>query len=210
MYIPRTPNLIQKVFSSVLFRVHTKEKIVYLSFDDGPHPIVTPYVLDLLNQYQCKASFFVIGSNVEKYPEIISQIKANNHTIGNHSFSHLNAYKVSNSTYLADIKKADKTLSENGIINSFFRPPYGRLTWNKFRQIKTTKKIVLWDIISEDYSQKSPEKLFEKIKRQTRPGSIIVFHDSEKCFENLQKILPNYLEFLKKEGYLSKAIQENY
>lgn len=207
MLLPRTPSLFNFLFKNILFRIKTSEKCVYLSFDDGPHPTVTPWVLQQLDSYHFKATFFLIGKNALEFPEILKDIQNQNHQIGNHSFSHKNALKSTTTEYLKDLDEGQKALLSNGVKTNLFRPPYGKLTWKTFYHIKNQWSIVLWDIIAEDFSAKNPDKLLHKLIRQTRPGSIVVFHDSEKCFDTLQVLLPKYLDYLKKEGYLSKAIQ---
>lgn len=207
MNIPRTPFFFPLLFPKILFRIPGKEKIVYLTFDDGPHPIITPYVIQLLEEYQFKASFFTIGENVDKYPQTIDLIIQNNHRIGNHTYNHLHGWKTSFKSYIQNIKKADTSLKKIGIESLLFRPPYGKLSIKQWMYISKHFRLVLWDIIAEDYKNNdSPQKLLNKLIAQTRNGSIIVFHDSEKCQDNLEFILPKYFQFLKDNGYRSLAL----
>lgn len=210
MLLPRTPSLFSFLFKNILFRVKTSEKHVFLSFDDGPNPLVTPWVLHLLQSYNFKATFFLIGKNALEFPEIVRNIQSHKHQIGNHSLNHKNAFKTSLQEYLDDVDAGQNALESLAIKTKLFRPPYGKLTNKAFQKIKFKSRIVLWDIISEDYGNKKSEVLLCKLIRQTRPGSIVVFHDSEKCFQTLQELLPKYLDYLKKEGYLSKAIEQSY
>lgn len=210
MLSPRTPSLFSFLFKNILFRVKTSEKHVFLSFDDGPNPIATPWVLQLLQTYNFKATFFLIGKNALDFPDIVHNIQSHKHQIGHHSFSHKNAFKTSLQEYLDDVNAGQNALESLGIKTKLFRPPYGKLTYKAFQKIKNQSRIVLWDIISEDYGNKKSDVLLRKLIRQTRPGSIVVFHDSEKCFQTLQELLPKYLDYLKKEGYISKAIEQSY
>lgn len=210
MLLPRTPSLIGFLCKNILFRVKTSEKYVYLTFDDGPNPTATPWVLELLQTFNYKATFFLIGKNALDYPELVHKILSQHHQIGNHTLSHKNAFKTSLWEYLEDVEAGQKALESLGIHPKLFRPPYGKLTFKAFQRIKIKSRVVLWDVIAEDYSNKNSDLLLRKLINQTRPGSVIVFHDSEKSFPTLQQLLPKYLDYLKKEGYLSRAIEQDY
>jgi len=197
--IPRTPGIFSLLFPKILFWVKPRgeEHVVYLTFDDGPNPEATGFVLDCLAKYEAKATFFTVGENVERYPEIMQRIREEGHTSGHHTNKHLNALHTSKAEYLADVEIA---ASKNP--SPFFRPPYGKLTLPVYQALKNKYRIVLWDIISEDYDENyTAEECIEKVLRQVRPGSIVVLHDNPKCLEKVKVILPEILERLKKSGY---------
>jgi peptidoglycan/xylan/chitin deacetylase (PgdA/CDA1 family) len=201
----KTPNLIKYAFPHFLWSIPTKEKVIYVTFDDGPTPIVTPYVLDLLKQYHAQATFFCIGEKVVKYDTVFNQILAEKHTIGNHTFNHLKGWGTKTAIYLENILKADEVISPN---TSLFRPPYGKIAP---QQVKAIKKkgfnVVMWDVLSYDFEKDlNHENALKSVIKHTRSGSIIVFHDSEKAFINLQKLLPAYLDFFSKKGFVFKSI----
>ncbi len=183
--------------------MNVKEKQIFLTFDDGPTPEVTPWVLSLLKKHNAKATFFCIGKNVEMFPEIFNEILKQGHAIGNHSYSHINGWRTSNKKYVEDVNKASL------VINSkLFRPPYGKVSPLQWYILKKTFKIVLWTCLSKDYSEKiSEEKLLSRIKKATENNAIIVFHDTIKASEKLKNILPKYLEYLKAENYVCALIK---
>lgn len=182
-----------------------KEKYVYLTFDDGPIPVVTPFVLNTLNKYNAQATFFCIGDNVNKYPEIYADVLANGHTVGNHTYDHLKGWACTNEDYLSNIKKCTELVSSN-----LFRPPYGRINRSQISIIRShfpDINIIMWDVLSGDFDLNiSAEKCLQNVLRNTRNGSIIVFHDSQKAFPHLQKVLPPVLEQLELRGFSFKAL----
>lgn len=181
-------------------------KTVYLTFDDGPTPEITDWVLNQLEQHDAKATFFLIGKNIEENPEIFERLKASGNSLGNHTYNHLNGWKNSTSEYLKQFEKCEELLSTN-----LFRPPYGKLKKAPSRVIRKTHNIIMWDIISYDFDTDTiPEQCFGYVKKHVRPGSIIVFHDSKKAWPNLIEALPKALEHLKKEGYKMEAIPNLY
>jgi peptidoglycan/xylan/chitin deacetylase (PgdA/CDA1 family) len=170
---------------------------VYLTFDDGPTPVVTPWVLEQLAQAEAKATFFCLGRNVDKHPEIYEMILANGHSVGNHSYSHLKGFRSSIKRYMDDIN-----LASDMIDSRLFRPPYGRIFPGQVKAVLEHYDIIMWDVLSIDYnSGLSGERVLQNVVRNVKPGSIIVFHDSEKAADNLYYALPRTLEFLKEEGY---------
>jgi peptidoglycan/xylan/chitin deacetylase (PgdA/CDA1 family) len=210
-YLFKTPYLIQKLLPNYLWRKDAYKKAIYLSFDDGPTPIVTSWVLQTLKDFNAKATFFCIGKNAEKNPEIVANILRNGHKIGNHTHSHLNGWKTNSIDYLIDVELANTSLLK--IIKSpknisLFRPAYGKITFKQAKKLrKQNCKIVLWDVLSGDFDQKlSPVKSLQKVLKHTRSGSIIVFHDSIKAQNTLQFVLPKALEYWEKEGYEFLAI----
>lgn len=197
MYLVRIPALFRIFFPHAIWRIKTKEKCVYLTFDDGPVPEVTPWVLDLLEQEGVKATFFCVGDNVFKYPEIYNRMVRDGHRVGNHTFNHMKAFKSDKLDYINNISKAGEYIKSD-----LFRPPHGQMKLAYSRNIKRKFKIVLWDLLSCDFDQdKTGEDCFQIVKKYTRPGSIIVFHDSLKAELNLRYALPKVIRHLKKEGY---------
>ena len=206
-YLKKIPGIIKKIYSDCIWDIQTDEKIIYFTFDDGPHPEATPFVLGQLKKYHAKATFFCIGKNVVENFSVYQQIISEGHSVGNHTYSHLNGWKTKDDVYLADVKEAAKYID-----SVLFRPPYGRITSFQARHIKDAlkndhAKIVMWDVISGDFDQTlSAEQCLQNIILNAGPGSIIVLHDSEKAFARLEKFLPLMLEFFKKNGFRFKKI----
>lgn len=196
--IEQPPLLYRLLFPEAIWRLRRKErKVVYLTFDDGPIPEVTPWVLDLLDKYDIKATFFLVGDNVRKYPYLFEELKSRGHSYGNHTMHHLQGFKVRSITYMRDLTEADR------LINSpLFRPPHGLIRWSQARAIKKHYNIVMYDLVTRDYSKRlKPEAVFGNVRKYARNGSIIVFHDSLKAQKNLRVVLPQAIEWLKSEGY---------
>ena len=202
-YTAKYPWLFRVIFPSLVFRLPANNKSVYISFDDGPIPEVTPLILDILSEYNAKASFFCLGKNIVKYPEIFDLIKIQGHSVGNHSYDHLNGWKTENDIFLQNIEKADK------LINSIlFRPPYGKIKPSQIKLLKSKYKIVMWDVISGDFDPNTnKEKCVQNVLNNVRSGSIIVFHDSCKAKEKVLYSLPIILDTLKQQGYTFKKIE---
>ena len=204
-YFVKTPVLIKKLYPECLWDVKTTENIVYLTFDDGPTPQVTPFVLDLLRKYKAKATFFCIGKNVKEYFDIYKQVISDGHKPGNHTFNHLNGWKTDDKKYLEDIKEA-----ANIIDSEFFRPPYGRITKFQLKVLREEKfklKTIMWDVLSGDFDVKvSFENCYLNVVNNVEPGSIIVFHDSVKAFPRLEYTLPRVLNFFSEKGFQFKII----
>jgi len=180
---------------------------VYLTFDDGPHPEITPYVLEQLKEYDAKASFFCIGKNVGLYPEVLERIREEGHTLGNHTQNHFNGWKTEDSVYIENIDAAAGLLPTRN-----FRPPYGRIRRSQARQLLSGDRpwrIYMWDIISGDFDRElTPEACLDNVIRHLRPGSIVVFHDSEKAFPRLRHALPGTLDHCRKMGWELKALPQ--
>ena len=201
MFLHKTPSIVQWVYPSLTWRVNTTQKVVYLTFDDGPIPEVTPWVLRQLETFHAKATFFCVGENIVKYPDIFEQVTDAGHAVGNHTYNHLNGWKSSWKDYVANIHRASRVLQEDGKGQKLFRPPYGRITRKQLKALSGFK-IIMWDVLSGDFSRKkNPEDCLKKTLVHTKPGAIVVFHDSLKSFQNLRLILPRYLETLSREGY---------
>ena len=174
MFIEQPPLLYRMLFPETVWRIPMKDKTVFLTFDDGPIPEVTPWVLDLLDKYDIKATFFMVGDNVRKHPETFAEVVRRGHSVGNHTMHHLQGSIVTTKRYVADINEA------HTLINSpLFRPPHGIIRWKQAAAIKANMRIVMYDLVSRDYSKKAtPEEVLENVKKYARNGSIIVFHDS--------------------------------
>lgn len=203
----KIPTFIQKIYSKRLWRKETDKKVIYLTFDDGPTSEITDWVLETLDKYKAKATFFSLGKNLVAEPELALKI-FKNHQVGNHTFSHLKGWKTAATNYIVDIAKAQKVIDTYAKVDNksdakLFRPPYGKMS---FLQAKKLRKkgytIVMWDVLSGDYNPKlSKEKSLENLLKNTKKGSIVVFHDSKKAFNTLQYILPKALETWSKESY---------
>jgi peptidoglycan-N-acetylglucosamine deacetylase len=201
-YFVKTPWWLKKIYSSYIWDIDTAEKIIYLTFDDGPHPVATPFVLDELKKYNAKATFFCIGKNVEEYPEIYKRILDEGHRTGNHTQNHLNGWKTSNDVYLNNIAEAT-----NYIDSELFRPPYGRIKASQAKNIgsvitKNQPKIIMWSVLSGDFDTTvSNDRCLRNVIANTKAGSIVVFHDSEKAYRLLEDTLPKALQILSEKGY---------
>ncbi len=199
MIIEQPPLLYRLLFPEAVWRVKggRKSKVVYLTFDDGPIPEETPWVLDTLDRYGVKATFFMVGDNVRRYPALFEDIKRRGHSYGNHSMHHLQGMKVTARRYLCDITEADRLID-----SPLFRPPHGIMRWKQAKALKNHYNIIMYDLVTRDYSRKlSPEQVFDNVRRYVRDGSIIVFHDSIKASRNMRYALPRAIEWLLAEGY---------
>lgn len=197
-YFIRTPWYIKKIFSQLTWDIPTNEKKIYLSFDDGPHPVATPFVLDQLKKYNAKATFFCIGKNVVDQPALYSRLLDEGHRAANHTHNHLNGRNVSDKEYFDNILEASKHID-----SKMFRPPYGRMKiFQRTNLLKAGWKIIMWDVLSADFDINcTPERCAENVILNARPGSIVVFHDSEKAYNRLQYALPRVLEHFTQKGF---------
>jgi peptidoglycan/xylan/chitin deacetylase (PgdA/CDA1 family) len=202
--IQQPPFMLRWAYPGAVWRLDKKAKTVYLTFDDGPIPDVTPWVLEVLKKENVKATFFCVGENVEKHLEIYNAILKDGHRVGNHSFHHIRGRKFKLNDYLEDVQKAADFISSN-----LFRPPYGSLTIGQYKALKKNYKIIFWDVLTEDYNQeKTPEDCLNNVKKLTRNGSVIVFHDSIKAAERLRNFLSAAIQHLKQQGYAFGLIDE--
>ncbi len=197
MVSARTPYIIKKIYYSLIWDLNNGEKDLYLTFDDGPTPGITLKVLNILDKYNAKATFFCIGRNVERYPEIYGQILKRGHFAGNHTYSHLKGWETESREYYSDIKLAGSFIKSN-----LFRPPYGKIKRTQLKHLRHYYNIIMWDVMSFDFSQSvTKEKCLSLVLNNVRPGSIIVFHDSPKASENMFYALPKLIKIYSNLGY---------
>ncbi len=199
MLIDRIPEWLRKLAKDAVFMIPQREgeKKVYLTFDDGPIPEVTPRLLDLLDSYGIKATFFMVGDNVRKYPELFADVKRRGHRVGNHTMHHLQGLRESKDAYLADVADADRYIGSD-----LFRPPHGWMKRSQGKELSAKYRIVMYDLVTRDYSKHlDAGDVFDNVKKYARPGSIIVFHDSLKSLPRLFEALPKSIEWLMEQGY---------
>jgi peptidoglycan/xylan/chitin deacetylase (PgdA/CDA1 family) len=198
-----SPPFIYKWFlRDAAFRVQTEEKKLYLTFDDGPVAEATPFVLEQLKKYNAKATFFCIGKNVQENHELYKQVLAEGHKTANHTFDHVNGWKTKTADYLTNTTKCAELVDSR-----LFRPPYGKITFSQYSNLKSNYSVVLWDVLSWDFNiETSSEKCLQNVLKNAKPGSIIVFHDSKKAFKNMSYALPRVLEHFKERGYRFEAL----
>ena len=201
MIIEQPAIFLRWLYPRATWRMDRHEKAVYLTFDDGPIPEATPFILKVLADYDIKATFFMVGDNVRKYPEIFKQVVDAGHRIGNHTFNHIGGFKHSISFYSKNAEKADALLHTN-----LFRPPHGWMRWDQYAWLGRKYRIVMWGLVTRDYSKwMTAEGVVNNVKRYTRNGSIITFHDSLKSIDKLRTALPVSIEWLKSQGYEFKV-----
>jgi peptidoglycan/xylan/chitin deacetylase (PgdA/CDA1 family) len=203
MFLAKTPTIIKKYYPQLVWEVPNVEKKIYLTFDDGPIPEITEWVLDLLIEYNIKATFFCIGDNIAKHAGIYKRTLADGHAVGNHTFNHLNGWKTRGGKYLENLEECQSMVDSN-----LFRPPYGRIKKSQLKHISPAYKVVMWDVLSGDFDQKMlPEKCYENVVKNTVSGSIIVFHDSVKAERNLKYALPKAIEYLLADGFIFDVLK---
>ena len=204
-YLVRTPWLLKKMYPECIWDIKSDEKILYLTFDDGPHTEATAFVLEELKKYNAKATFFCIGKNVEEHFDIYKKIIEEGHAVGNHTYNHLNGWKVKDEVYFDNIFKAKKIIDSN-----LFRPPYGRITKFQLKQLAGEKyklKPIMWSVLSGDFDEKvSGEECYLTVVKNAKEGSIIVFHDSQKALDRLRYALPLVLKFFAEKGFEFRSI----
>lgn len=205
MFIERPPLLYRSIFPGGIWRIPNQDeqdKAVYLTFDDGPIPEITEWVLDVLDKYNIKAMFFCVGDNVRKYPHIYQKILDRGHKTGNHTFNHLQGLKTKTDDYLRNVEKASTLIH-----SELFRPPHGHIRLSQFFKLRKQYKIVLWDVVTRDYSKRqTPEQVLDNVKKYVRDGSIVVFHDSIKAEKNMKYALPLAIEWMLEQGYVFKTL----
>ena len=198
MIIEQPAVFLRWLFPHALWRMDRHQKSVYLTFDDGPIPEATPFILDTLDRFNAKATFFMVGENAVKYPHLLEEVRRRGHQVGNHTYNHMSGMRHFTWTYLANIKKADEVLHTR-----LFRPPHGWIRTVQYRVLRHIGiKVVMWDVVTRDYSRLlTADDVLHNVKRFTRPGSIITFHDSLKSIEKLKHALPEALSWLQEQGY---------
>lgn len=203
MWIEQPPFFYRLLFTEAIWRIlHRGKRVVYLTFDDGPIPEETPWVLDTLDRYGVKATFFMVGDNVRKHPEVFEEVKRRGHSYGNHTMHHLSGLKVCATRFFRDITEADRLID-----SILFRPPHGIISPIQTKMIKRHYNIVMYDVVTRDYSKRmTGEQVLDNVKRYTRNGSIIVFHDSIKAHDRMRYALPRAIEWLISEGFELRAL----
>ncbi|MDR3262507.1 MAG: polysaccharide deacetylase family protein [Tannerella sp.] len=197
MFIEQPPWIYRAIFQGAVWRRPEREKCVYLTFDDGPVPEVTPWVLDLLDTYHLKATFFCVGDNVRKYPEIYRMIGERGHRVGNHTYNHIQGIRCLSKNYIANVEKAAEWIQSD-----LFRPPHGHMRYPQLYRLKKKYRIIMWDVVTRDYSpHMTSQGVFNAVKKYTRNGSILVFHDSLKAVDRMKEALPLSIEWLLAQGY---------
>jgi len=201
-YFVKTPTLLQALLPAFTWRMPGNDRALYLSFDDGPIPEVTPWVLDTLNAYGARATFFCVGDNARKYPDVYRRLLAEGHAVGNHTFNHLNGWKTDDSIYFDNVRACSELVR-----SKLFRPPYGRLKRRQRQYLKKDFQLIMWDVLSGDFDQTiTPEQCRDNVLRHAGPGSIVVLHDSLKAEQNLRFTLPAVLEHFTAKGYRFAAL----
>lgn len=204
MYLSRTPNFIQSLFPNFTWQVPTQEKTIFLTFDDGPIPEVTPWVLSQLDQYRAHATFFCVGDNIRKHGQVFEQVKAAGHALGSHTYNHLSGWASDNIPYFHNVRHCARQTG-----STLFRPPYGRLKPSQAQFLQRHYQIIMWDVLSGDFDPcTTPEQCLANVTDHAGPGSIIVFHDSLKARENLTYTLPRVLEYFSARGYVFEKLDE--
>ena len=204
MFIEQVPGFVRGLFPKALWRMNPDEKAVYLTFDDGPIPVVTPWVVELLGRYDIKATFFMVGDNVRKHPQEFRQVIEAGHRVGNHTFNHLKGVFTETNEYLDNVEKADALIH-----SKLFRPPHGMLRRSQYNELSKHYQFVMWDLVTRDYSNRlCGEDVLTKVKKYVRNGSIITFHDSLRSEDNLRYALPRAIEWLLEQGYEFKLFEE--
>ncbi|GAB3339364.1 polysaccharide deacetylase family protein [Larkinella ripae] len=199
MFLHKTNFLLRTLFPRYQWRVRTPEKIIYLTFDDGPIPEVTEFVLETLQNHQAKATFFCIGDNIRKHPAVFQAVKMGGHSIGNHTFNHLNGWKTADEPYLENFRQCQQQL---GVPTRLFRPPYGRMKRSQGSEILKTHDVIMWDVLTGDFSSElTPEVILQKTLKHIEPGSIVLFHDSLKAWPRMNYVLPRVLSHFSEKGY---------
>ena len=203
MFFYKTPRLIQWLYPSLTWKKKVKSKTIYLTFDDGPIPGLTEYILDELRRFDIKATFFCVGDNLQKHPQIAQRALSEGHRLANHSYNHLNGWQTNTLDYVSNVVRCQKELIDlNNKTPQLFRPPYGKIKRSQIKHLKEKYEIIMWDVLSGDFLPTiSPEKCLNKSISCTKPGSIIIFHDNIKAEKNVRYALPRYIEHFKNQGY---------
>lgn len=203
MFLEQVPNIFRNLYPGALWRMNPDEKAIYLTFDDGPIPVMTPWVVELLGRYDIKATFFMVGDNVHKFSQEFMQVVEAGHRIGNHTFNHLQGLYTKNRVYIDNVDQADAFIHSN-----LFRPPHGILRRTQYNELRKRYKIVMWDLVTRDYSFRLyGEDVLANVKRYTRNGSIVTFHDSMRSERNIRYALPRAIDWWLEQGYEFKVFE---
>lgn len=201
MFIEQPSIYLRWLYPRATWRMDSREKSVYLTFDDGPIPEATPFTLDVLDRFGIKATFFMVGDNARKYPHLLEEVRRRGHRIGNHTFNHIGGLRWLSRNYVRNVERANEMLQTN-----LFRPPHGWMKWSEYIRLGKRYRVVMWDVVTRDYSKwVTPQDVVNNVKRYTRNGSIITFHDSMKSIEKLKSALPESIQWLKEQGYEFKV-----
>jgi peptidoglycan/xylan/chitin deacetylase (PgdA/CDA1 family) len=204
MYLVKTPKFIPNLFPNFTWKIPTQEKVLYLTFDDGPVPEVTPWVLEQLEEYNAKATFFCVGENVQHHPDIFNRVTAAGHSVGSHTFNHLNGWVTDNVPYFHNVRYGAQIVG-----TELFRPPYGRIKRKQAQFLQRHYRIVMWDVLSGDFDNDlDANQVAQNVIQNAKPGSIVVFHDSLKAIRNLRKALPQVLKHFSDLGYRFEALND--
>jgi peptidoglycan/xylan/chitin deacetylase (PgdA/CDA1 family) len=202
MYVTKTPAVVKALYRSLVWNMPRTTNTIYLTFDDGPHPEITEEVLTLLNRYNAKASFFCVGENVAKYQKTFDALLEHGHAVGNHTYNHLNGWQTEDKIYFENVEQCQNYTKSN-----LFRPPYGKITRSQTRHINQTHRIIMWDVLSADFDKTiTPEKCLDNVIKNLQPGSIVVFHDSEKAYNNMMYALKGSLNYIAEKGWECKTL----
>lgn len=205
MYLIRTPNFIQNLFPSFTWRIPTEEKVIYLTFDDGPIPEVTPWVLDQLSRFNAKGTFFCVGENVQRYPDVFQRVLDEGHAVGNHTYNHMSGWGNDSIPYFHNVRNCAQLVKSD-----LFRPPYGRMKPKQAQFLLRHYQIIMWDVLSGDFDQDiSNEQCYSNVVKNAREGSIVVFHDSLKAEEKIRYTLPRILNFFAHKDFRFEALPTN-
>ena len=205
MYFIKTPKIAQSILKKAVWNIPNNDRRIFLTFDDGPTPSITNQTLDILKEHKIKATFFCLGSQVEKHPEIFQRIINEGHTVGNHSYSHLKGWTTNNKIYLEDVHRGESLIDSN-----LFRPPYGKIKRSQINSLSPQIKIILWDVLPGDFSSKNDvEKIVSNTLNSVESGSIIVLHDNDKCGTKMLQALPIIIDKLQEKKYSFPPITEN-
>ena len=210
LYFRKTPGWLKKLFPQAIWNFDDNEKKIFLTFDDGPIPELTPWVLDTLKEFSARATFFYVGNNIKKHPELFKRASDEGHSIGNHTFNHLKGWRNSHEDYMANIALCEKVIVECGAGDParLFRPPYGQLTFSLAKKISASYRIIMWDYLTGDFDQSlSPEKCHVETIKGTKCGSIVIYHENVKAEARIKYSLPKFLDHFSSLGYQFCAIE---
>jgi peptidoglycan/xylan/chitin deacetylase (PgdA/CDA1 family) len=206
LYPHHTPGFVKAIYPHFTWEIPTSEKEIYLTFDDGPVPDSTSYALEQLDRFNVKATFFVVGQNVEKHPEMFQQLISNGHAVGNHTFNHISGWGTSTEKYVANVRLCDEILKEKGVNTALFRPPYGRIKSSQSKEVKSNHQVIMWSVLSGDFDLRLNISEAKKQLFKSKSGDIVVFHDNDRYLPNLKQLLPPFLQEYSDRGFKFKTL----